>query len=232
MLAATLPKKKKLPLAKLAIAAAVLAVVGALVLQIVGWRTAWDESRRLFNSVMDAIAAAGPTAFFVAMAILPGVGAPMVAFTLVAGPAFGERLGFPLLIALGLLALTFNMTVTYWLARWWLRPLLTRLLTRFGYTLPQMDHGDLTDLIVLLRVTPGIPFFVQNYMLGLANAPFGRYLAISCAIQWVLNAGFMLFGDALAQGRGTMVLTAILVLAAASVGTQIVRKHMAKKKTA
>jgi uncharacterized membrane protein YdjX (TVP38/TMEM64 family) len=226
----TRPPKKKLPVAKLALVGVVLLVIAAVVLQFVGWRTAWDESRRLFAATMDVVAAAGPAVFFSAMAVLPAFGAPMAPFALVAGPAFGERLGFPLIITLGLLALTFNLTITYWLARRWLRPVVTRLLERFGYGLPQVEPGDMTDFIVLLRVTPGIPFFVQNYLLGLANAPFARYLAISCAIQWVLNAGFMLFGDALSQGRGKMVLTAILLLAAVAVGTHFVRKQMAKRK--
>jgi uncharacterized membrane protein YdjX (TVP38/TMEM64 family) len=227
-----LPPKRKLPFAKLAIAGAVLLVVGAIVLQFVGWRTAWDEGRRIFSLAMDTIAAAGPAVFFTAMAVLPGVGAPNLAFALVAGPAFGARLGMPLVVCLGLVAITFNLTVTYWLARRWLRPLLTRLLERFGYRLPHVESGDMTDLLVLLRVTPGIPFFVQNYLLGLANVPFGRYLVISCAIQWVLNAAFMLFGDALNQGRGKMVLTAVLLLVAAIVGLQLLRKHMAKKAAA
>jgi uncharacterized membrane protein YdjX (TVP38/TMEM64 family) len=210
----------------------VLVAIAAVVLYFVGWRTAWEEGRRWFSSTMDAVAAAGPVVFFSAMAILPAVGAPNLPFALVAGPAFGERLGMPLVITLGLIALTINLTFTYWLARTWLRPLVTRLLARFGYPLPQVEGGDATDLIVLLRVTPGIPFSVQNYLLGLANAPFGRYLVLSCAIQWVMNGAFMLFGEALSQGRGKMVLTAVLVLVAATVATQLARKHMAKKKAA
>ena len=224
--------KKKLPIAKLAIAGVALAAVGAAVLYFVGWQTAWEEGKRWYAATMDAITSAGPVVFFSAMGILPGLGAPNLAFALVAGPAFGPQLGMPLVIALGLVALTFNLTITYWLARTWLRPLVTRLLARFGYPLPQLESGDLTDLIVLLRVTPGIPFFVQNYTLGLANAPFLRYLAISCGIQWVLNAGFMLFGEALSKGKGKMVLTAVLLLAAVTVATHVIRKRMAKKNTA
>lgn len=228
----TLPPKKKLPVAKLVVAGVLLLVLAAVLLQFVGWRTAWDETRRLYQAGLSAITTAGPAVFFAAMAILPAVGAPNLAFALVAGPAFGQQLGFPLVITLGLAAITFNLAVTYWLARRWLRPLFTRLLARFGYALPEVESGDATDLIVLLRVTPGIPFFVQNYLLGLSNAPFVRYLVISCSIQWVLNAAFMLFGDALSQGRGKMVLSAILLLLAAMVGTHLVRKHVGRKKAA
>ena len=230
MAAPTLPPKKKLPLAKLALAAVLALAVVAAILQYIGWQTAWDEGKRVYTATMSAIESAGPAVFFSAMAILPGLGAPNLAFALVAGPVFGERFGLPLVIVFGLAALTFNLIVTYWLARTWLRPLLSRLLARFGYALPQVDSGDITDLIVLLRVTPGIPFFVQNYLLGLANAPFGRYLVISCAIQWVLNAAFMLFGEALNQGRGKLVLYAILLFAAVMVATRLARKHIGKKK--
>ncbi len=230
MPALTLPPKKKLPIAKLAVAGVVVLALAAVVVYFIGWRTALDEVKRWFAAAIDVVAAAGPAVFFGAMALLPGIGAPNLAFALVAGPVFGARLGLPLVVALGLVALTVNLVLTYWLARGWLRPLVTRLLARFGYAMPHLEPDEMTDFIVLLRVTPGIPFFVQNYLLGLANAPFGRYLLISCAIQWVLNGAFIVFGDALAQGRGKMVLTAILLLIAASVGTHLVRKHLAKKK--
>ena len=133
---------------------------------------------------------------------------------------------------LGIAAITFNLTVTYWLARRWLRPLLTRLVARLGYKLPEVESGDATDLIILLRVTPGPPFFVQNYLLGLAEVPFGRYLVISCAVQWSFNVAFMLFGDALSQGRGKMAVIAIGLLAALVVGTHLVRRHLGQNRAA
>lgn len=224
------PSKKKLPVAQLAIGALLLLVVAGAVLQLVGWRVAWEESRKLVTAGAGMITSAGPAVFFGAMAVLPAFGVPMAPFALAAGPLFGEQMGFPVIILLGIVALTFNLTVTYWLARRWLRPWLTRVLARFGYHIPQVDRDDITDLIVLLRVTPGFPFFVQNYLLGLADAPFLKYLAISCAIQWPINCGFMLFGDALSQGRGKVIITAILLLAALTAGTHLVRKHMGKKK--
>lgn len=221
---------KKLPFAKLAIAAVVLLALGVVALQIIGWQTAWEGTRRVFSTLLGIVADAGPAAFFTAMALLPAVGAPMAPFAMTAGAVFREQLGFPLLVLLGIVAITINLSLTYWLACRWLRPFLTRTLARFGYALPQVESGDMTDLIVLLRVTPGFPFFVQNYLLGLANAPFFRYLAISCGVQWTLNVAFMLFGDALSQGRGKLALTAILLLLAITTGTHLVRKHMAKKK--
>jgi uncharacterized membrane protein YdjX (TVP38/TMEM64 family) len=228
----TLPPKKKLPIAKLAIGAAVLAVLGAVVLYLVGWRTVLAEGKMILAYVVDAVAAMGPAVFFGAMALLPALGAPMSLFAIAGGLVFREKLGFPVTVLLGFAALSFNIALTYWLARRWLRPLLTRLLARSGYNLPQVSSADMTDFIVLLRVTPGPPFFVQNYLLGLADAPFGRYMAISCGVQGPIIIGFMVFGEALNQGRGKMILFAVLLIAALVVGIQVLRKHMAKKKVA
>ena len=88
---------------------------------------------------------------------------------------FGERLGMGEGVgASSLAAVTVNLLLTYWLARRALRPWLARLLPRLGYALPQVAAADMTDLIVILRVTPGPPFFVQNYLLGLADRPVWR----------------------------------------------------------
>ena len=225
-----LPPKKKLPLAKLAIGAAVVLGCAAVVIYFVGWRHAWESAQRMVATVSEVVTRAGPGAYFAAMATLPAAGVPMAPFAFAAGPLFGERLGFPLLITFGIIALTFNLTVTYLLARRWLRPWLTCVLTRFGYAIPNVDRDDITDLIVLLRVTPGVPFFVQNYLLGLADAPFVRYVAISCAVQWPIIGGFMLFGEALNQGQGKVIITSVLLIAALVVATHLVRKHLAKKR--
>ena len=225
-------EKRQLPLAALAIAGAVVLLGLAVVIKVVGWQTTVDEGRRIWRVIFDTLAAAGPGVFFAAMALLPLVGVPMSPFALSAGPLFGARLGTPAILGLGLAAITFNLIATYWLARRWLRPGLTRLVARLGYKLPVVESGDATDLIVLLRVTPGPPFFVQNYLLGLAAVPFGRYLVISCAVQWSFNVAFMLFGDALSQGHGKLAMLAIGLLAALVVGTHVVRKHLAKKKPA
>lgn len=217
------PREKRLLLIKLAIAAVVLLVGAALVLRGVDLR-AWLERG------LDLVRRAGPLTFFAAMAILPAFGAPILAFSLSAGPAFSEQLGVGWVIACSMLALAINMALTYWLASRALRPLLQRLVTRLGYKLPEVDAADATNLIVLLRVTPGVPFCVQNYLLGLARVPFGRYLAISCAVQWGFNAAIVFFGNALLTGHGYVAFVAFSVFLALVAATQLVRRHFAKKK--
>lgn len=229
---AVLVAKKKLPLVPLAFAALVALAVVALIVQALGWRETLEAARALLDRAMAVVTGAGPVVFFTAMALLPAAGVPMLTFALTAGPLFGPTLGLLPVTLLGLAALTVNLTLTYWLGRRWLRPWLTRLFARMGYALPSVESGDATDLVVLLRVTPGVPFFVQNYLCGLADVPFRKYLTISCAIAWTYNCAFIFFGDALLHGKGKVAMLAFGALAALTVGTHFLRKHYGKKKMA
>jgi uncharacterized membrane protein YdjX (TVP38/TMEM64 family) len=154
---------------------------------------------------------------------------PMLAFTVPAGPAFSGTMGVGGVIAAALAALTFNLLLTYSLARWALRPWLTRLLVRLGYRVPTLDSGDITDLIIILRVTPGIPFFAQNYLLGLAEAPLVRVLVISCAFQWSFAIGVIVFGDAVLHGKAAVAIGAFCVLGAVMAILHVVRRHYSRR---
>jgi uncharacterized membrane protein YdjX (TVP38/TMEM64 family) len=215
--------QRRVRLVKVGAVALVLLVGAGLVARGYDIKGAIEQGLALVRS-------AGPTVFFLGMAFLPAIGAPQMAFTLSAGPLFAAQLGIPLVVLFALLAMTFNMVLSYWLASRVLRPVLEALLKRLGYKIPQVQKGDETGLIVLLRVTPGIPFPVQNYLLGLARVSFGRYLLISFALQGPLNAAFVIFGDALLQGKGKMAFIVISVIVALLAGTAVLRKHYGKKR--
>jgi uncharacterized membrane protein YdjX (TVP38/TMEM64 family) len=163
------------------------------------------------------------------MALLQALGVPMLTFTLTVGPMFGERLGIGMVVMLSLMAITVNFMLTYFLARHVMRPGLGKLMTRLGYKLPKIEEGDVTSMTIIVRVTPGIPFFAQNYLLGLAGVPFKKYVVITCIFTWGLSAAFVLFGDALMRGEGKMMLITVSLLIAAAAGTHLTRKHYARK---
>lgn len=219
------PRAKKALLLKLALAAAAALVAGAFLLR-------GGHPKEWLDQGLALIRSAGPVAFFVAMALLPGFGVPVSAFSLPAGSLFGEQLGMTTVVLLCLAAVTVNLILTYWLARSALRPLLSKLVARLGYKLPEVSSADAGDLILILRVTPGFPFFVQNYLLGLADAPVRPYLVLSCTIVWAYQTAFVLFGDALLHGKGKIALMALGGLVALGALTHLIRKHYAKKQRA
>ncbi len=212
-------------LLKAAAAAVVLAAGGLLVLRGFDVRGAVDAG-------LAALRGAGPVAFFTAMAVLPACGAPALTFVLPAVPVFGPQLGTANAVLLGLAALTVNYCLAYALARGALRPLLQRVVTRLGYRLPEVDTGDATDLVILLRVTPGVPFVVQNYLAGLSRLPFGRYFVVSALIVWPINTAFLLFGDALLHGKGKVALLSLCAIVALTTALHLVRRHYERRRKA
>ena len=222
-MAEPVPRRNRALLLKLGAAVFALLVIAVLVARGL-------DLKGLLEQGLGIIRNAGPLAFFSAMAILPAFGAPVLAFSLTAGPAFGEKLGMPAVIGLCLLALLINMALSYYLASRALRPVLEKLVTKLGYKLPQVAAGDATDLVILLRVTPGLPFPVQNYLLGLAEVPFKGYLLVSSAIVWTMTVALVLFSDALLHGKGKIALIAVSLLLAISAATHLLRKHYGKKK--
>ncbi|MBM3842556.1 MAG: VTT domain-containing protein [Verrucomicrobia bacterium] len=205
-------------------------VLVAVGLYFLGGARLVSEARQAWATAFAALGAAGPVAFFGAMAVLPLFGFPISPFSLAAGPLFGASLGTPLVLVCGIAAIATNLTLAYWLARRALRPLLARLVARLGYRLPAAAGEDATGLIILVRVTPGPPFFVQNYLLGLADVPFGRYLGWSALVQGAFGTAVMLFGDALAQGSGRIAFLALGLLAGLVVATRLVRRHLSRGK--
>lgn len=214
---------------RLVVAAALLAAAGAAGfwwLQIHGFsvRLAIDEGVKLLRD-------AGPVAFFTAMAILPAFGCPILVFNLTAGSAFGATLGLPgVLLAAGL-ALGVNLALTYWLARFGIRPWLEQMVSRTRYKIPVVVADEQAEITVLLRVTPGPPFFVQSYLLGLAGIRFGTYLWISWLISFVYAVGFIVFGDAILHGKAKVAILGLSVLVAVALGVHLLRRHYGKKRT-
>jgi len=212
------PKPDKRLLVKLAIVAVLAVVAAGLLLSGFDWRGAVE---RCLTAVRDA----GPVAFFGALAVLPAFGFPVSPFTLSAGPVFGPSLGLPVVVAATCGALFVNVLLSYVLARWLLRPWLAKLVQRLGYRLPEVRRDNAWDIALLVRVTPGPPFFIQSYLLGLTRVPLGIYLVCSLGVAWVYSTGLVIFGDALLHGRGRMVLLALSVIVVAVAGTHLLKKR-------
>jgi uncharacterized membrane protein YdjX (TVP38/TMEM64 family) len=224
-MAAAKPALNKSLLIKLAVIGAAVGVAGVLILRGYDWRA-------IIEYCLNVIRDAGPWAFFGAMAVLPAGGFPLAPFTLTAGPAFGPSLGLPVVIALTCAAIFVNVLLSYVLARWLLHPLVEKLVIRLGYRMPRIGPDNYWDISILLRVTPGPPFFVQSYLLGLAHVPLRIYLICSLAVAWSYAAAFVVFGDALLHGRGRMVIVGFSLLGTLGVAAQLVRKHFARKRAA
>jgi uncharacterized membrane protein YdjX (TVP38/TMEM64 family) len=205
----------------------VLLAAAAIATPVIYGRELGDLLAYFFSLIRDA----GPVVFFLSMAILPAAGAPLSFFTLTAGTAFAPVIGMPAVLALSLGAVGTNVALSYMLARHVFRLPLEYLVRRLGYCLPEARPADATDLVVLLRVTPGIPFPVQNYLLGFAAVPFLPYLLVSCLIAFPLNAAIIAFGEAVLTGRGKVALVGLMLVLAITAALHLFFRHYRRKVT-
>lgn len=188
------------------------------------------SAHQAFDWVLAEVRALGPWPFFTLMALLPAVGAPISLFTLTVGPLFAPALGLPLVLLLALVSVAVNLVLTYVLARWLLRPWVERLCVWLGFSIPEVAQADHRTLVILVRVTPGTPHMLQSYLLGMAKIPFATYFFISWVVASLYACAFILFGDAVAHGKGQGVVIAVSLFVALAVGVKFLRKRMQRKK--
>jgi uncharacterized membrane protein YdjX (TVP38/TMEM64 family) len=103
-------------------------------------------------------------------------------------------------IACGTLAIAINLAGCYWIAAGAMRPLMERLVKRLGYAIPELPARTAWEIILIVRIIPGPPLFLQSYLLGLARVPFGTYMLVSLAVQVAFLSATVLAGDAFMRG--------------------------------
>jgi uncharacterized membrane protein YdjX (TVP38/TMEM64 family) len=184
------------------------------------------------DAVVAGLREAGPGIFFVAMAVLPAVGFPLLAFTLSAGPVFGPTLGIGWVIGWSLTAVVANLLLTYWLATRALRPVVSWLLAYFDFHLPELGAGGAWPITLIVRVTPGPPFWVQSYLLGLIRVPLVPYLVVSTVVMAGFIVALVCGGAAIADGNGRLGFAAAGLLVGFLAALQLVRQRMARRKAA
>lgn len=177
------------------------------------------------KAAVESIAEMGPWAFFACMAVLPLFWVPVSPFLLLA-PVFGTGVA----ITGSLLAVAINMSLAWLVSGKWFRPFFERLVARFGYSVPTFSDRGMTSVAVMLRITPGIPFPLQNYLLGLARMPYGKFMLVSVPISGAASIGIILFGDAVLRGNLGLAMFAVALLILIALIVRHVRgRYMAQR---
>ncbi|MEO7098010.1 MAG: hypothetical protein ABI162_01515 [Luteolibacter sp.] len=212
-----------------------LALVGLTFVGIAAMLVAWKMGVDLASLKAVWITAEGylkknPWALFLALVIFPGLPIPTSALLLTAGVVWRQQPVMACLLCL--LALVLNLTWTYWLAAGPARRLVEKMLAATEIEIPVLPRGDHLKLILVMKLTPGIPLFLQNYLLGFLHAPFHLYLPISILCNGIIGIGIVLSGAGLSDGRLMPALTGISLIVLGVVLTHLVRGWMSKRKQA
>jgi len=169
---------------------------------------------------------AHPVLLFFAIAILPGMGFPASPLLIAAGIAWG---GGTRACCLAISAIALNMTWTFFLATGIGKPLLLRL---FGKRLQKWEAPQGKNLYLItgaLRLTPGIPFFLQNYALGIMGIPFLPYILISLPLNAIYVIGFVVSGGAILSGRLAHALAGLGLILLIFCATKLLRQRVANR---
>jgi uncharacterized membrane protein YdjX (TVP38/TMEM64 family) len=215
------------PRVRIIIALGTLAGLGILV-----W--AWNEGvtptdvKRWLEQMLKFLRE-HPAILFFAACILPALPLPASPFIILMGVVYTPLVGTPGAVALAILAMGINMSWTWWIASGPARNWVERLIERYEFTIPKLGTGGAVQLICILRLTPGFPFFVQNLILGFLRVPFRLYLLLSLGLTSVFTAGFVISGGAILAGKGALALGGLVLIMLAVVLTNLLRKKLSKK---
>ncbi|WOO39388.1 TVP38/TMEM64 family protein [Rubellicoccus peritrichatus] len=154
--------------------------------------SAFQWALQVSDIVIDWIRDAPLAIFYLATALLPLTGLPVVPFYLASGAAHGLAVS---LLGVGI-ALLINLSISYYAARWLQGPV-GRLLARAGWKVPKVPEDQYVRFTILVRLTPGAPLMVQNYILGLTGTPFKTYILVSWCSEMLIATGYIVTGESI-----------------------------------
>jgi uncharacterized membrane protein YdjX (TVP38/TMEM64 family) len=186
-----------------------------------------EELRRAWELAEDFLRER-PLWLFLALVILPGLPVPTSALLFLAGVVWREQPLQACLIAA--LALLMNLAWTYWLAAGFGRRTLDRLAAWCGFQIPELKETNRLRVVLALKLTPGIPMFVQNYLCGFLRVPFRLYLLVSLTSNGLIGTGFVLAGVGLGDGKLVPALAGLFLVILGALLIRWVRAGMVKRK--
>ena len=154
---------------------------------------------------------ANPWSLIAVLATLPGLGFPISPVLVLFGVVLAPRYGMPATLALAFAAQGLCTTWTYALAAGPLRGLLTGYVLRHR-ELPELTEGNTIRLGLFLRLTPGIPYALQNIVLGILGMRLRPYLLVSLPTTSLWTAGFVITGGAIFKGTLAWAITGSILL--------------------
>lgn len=203
----------------LGVCALVVGVVGVALLRAIGIETALAWVMAMWERLQTA----PPIVFFGAMALLTLFPIPLTPFYIAAGSLYGvvpSLLWIPPAILL-------NNLIAHAMTTSFLRPWLESIVTARGHAIPTLrTKRDQNLFIAMVRITPGIPYFLQSLVLGLAGTDRLRFLVISLPVHMVYVVGFVVLGRSAFDGDFGFAVGAVALLVFVSFCARIAHQRL------
>ena len=95
--------------------------------------------------------------------------------------------------------------------------------------MPRVTKENALTVTLVVRLTPGPPYAIQGYLLGLAEVPFGLYMLVSWPVQAAWGVGAIVLGQGILNGNFKLAAAGLAVLVAVVAAVQWLRKKLAKR---
>lgn len=208
-----------------------------LVAVIVGWfLLPVEEWAKSFNGWIKGLGVWGGVMFAGIYVIATVILAPAAPFTIVAGLAYGVGVGFPLVVVSATLGATLAFLVARYLARNKVEGLLKERPKFAAVDKAISEEG--WKVVVLLRLSPLVPFNLQNYFYGVTDIKLWHYVPATffgimpgtLLYVYLGAAGQAALGDEEGGGGGALKwgLFAVGLLATIIVAVFVTKKAKAK----
>jgi uncharacterized membrane protein YdjX (TVP38/TMEM64 family) len=181
-----------------------------------------DQALSVVDAAWTRLQSAPAPIYFSIMTVAILLPVPASVFYVTAGSLYG--VGPSLLWIAPTLAL--NALLVHQIAGSWLRPMIEGFVSKRDLQIPRLKkRSDEVLFITLIRITPGIPYFVQSWVIGLADVARGPFLGITLAIQMLYAAGFVVLGRSIFDGEIGIAIGAIALLVFVSIVARVVHKR-------
>ena len=182
-----------------------------------------DKIQTGVEGLWSQLKSAPAPVYFGIMAVVLIAPVPASIFYITAGPIYGVVPSLLWIVP----TLALNFLLVHLIASSWLRPGLESLITGRRFQIPRLEkRGDQTLFITLIRLTPGIPYFVQNWLLALSGVDRLRFISISVAIQMLYATGFVVLGRSAFEGEFGLAVFALALLIVVSIVARLVHKRL------
>jgi len=174
------------------------------------------------QAALESVRSAPRPLFFAAFVVATFLPFPVGLFYLTAGVAYGIAPALAWIAG----SLVVSNLILHTAARGFLRPSLEALVARRGHRIPRFDSPlDEVLFITLIRLTPGIPYFLQNLILACAQLDLMRFMVLSVAIQMIYVTGFVVLGRSALDGELGWAIGGIALIVAVAAGARMFAKR-------
>jgi len=154
---------------------------------------------------------------YLSVVIVGGLPLPLSPFLILAGVLFSNRFGMPVAVVTCYSAMVLSMIWTYFVSAYPMRSVFEKVVGLFSSKFPEIPDEHKSKVTLIIRITPGIPFFLQNYFLGVSRVPFGKYMLIGMSIHLLYTPAFVIGGGALFEGKAGLAIAAVSLLVIAGI---------------